>query len=77
MGEEDYLMIISNALNEKLFNHPKFLEADRYFAGQIQSKFGDAPGYIDEEYTIGMVSYILGIETDELLKILEVEDEDL
>ena len=46
-------------------------------SAQIQSKFGDAPGYIDEEYTIERASDILGIETDELLKILEVEDEDL
>ena len=69
--EEDYLISISNLLQEKYSNNPNFLKADSYLTLAIQKKFGEVTGYTDEpEYIIEVVASILGIKEDELLKDL-------
>ena len=71
--EEDYLISISNLLQEKYSDNPNFLKADSYLTNAIQQKFGEVAGYTDEpEYIIGVVASILGIKEDELLKDLRL-----
>lgn len=69
--EEDYLISISNLLQEKFSDNPNFLKADSYLTNAIQQKFVEVAGYTDEpEYIIEVVASILGIKEDELLKDL-------
>lgn len=66
--EEDYLISISNLLQEKYSDNPNFLKADSYLTNAIQQKFGEVTGYTDEpEYIIEVVVSILGVKEEELL----------
>lgn len=66
--EEDYLISISNLLQEKYSDNPNFLKADSYLTNAIQQKLGEVTGYTDEpEYIIEVVANILGVQEEELL----------
>lgn len=68
LEEEDYLISISNMLQEKYSDNPKFSKADNYLTNAIQQKLGEVTGYTDEpEYIIEVVTNILGVQEEELL----------
>ena len=72
LEEEDYLISISNMLQEKFLDNPNFVKADNYLTNEIQKKLGQVAGVEDEiEDIIELVCSYLGVEINEFFKTLE------
>ena len=70
---EDFLIEVSNLMQEKFSDNPNFTKADNYLAAEIQKKLGMVTGYKDKpEDIIEIVCSYLGIKEDELLKDLKL-----
>ena len=69
---EDFLIEVSNLMQEKFSDNPNFTKADNYLTAEIQKKFGEVPGVEDErEDIVEIVCSYLGVEVNEFFKILE------
>ena len=69
---EDFLIEVSNLMQEKFLDNPNFVKADNYLTAEIQKKFGEVPGVEDEiEDIIEIVCSYLGVEVNEFFKTLE------
>lgn len=69
---EDFLIEVSNLMQEKFLDNPNFTKADNYLTAEIQKKFGEVPGVEDgEEDIIETVCSYLGVEVNEFFKTLE------
>ncbi len=68
----DFLIDVSNLMQEKFSDNPNFSKADGYLTDEIQKKLGEVTGYTDEtEYIIEVVCSYLGVKVNEFFKILE------
>ena len=71
-AQEEFLIEVSNLMQEKFSDNPNFSKADSYLTNKIQQKLGEAAGFEDEtEYIIETVCSYLGVKVDEFFKILE------
>lgn len=69
---EDFLIEVSNLMQEKFSDNPNFSKADNYLTAEIQKKFGEVPGVEDGEADIiETVCSYLGVEINEFFKTLE------
>lgn len=69
---EDFLIEVSNLMQEKFLDNPNFTKADNYLTAEIQKKFGEVSGVEDEvEDIIETVCSYLGVEVNEFFKTLE------
>lgn len=69
--DEDFLIEVSNLMQEKFLDNPNSSKADNYLTAEIQKKFGEVPGVNDEiEDIIETVCSYLGVEVNEFFKIL-------
>lgn len=69
---EDFLIEVSNLMQEKFSDNPNFTKADNYLTAEIQKKFGEVSGVEDEvEDIIEIVCSYLGVEVNEFFKTLE------
>lgn len=70
--DEDFLIEVSNLMQEKFSDNPNFTKADNYLTAEIQKKFGEVAGVEDEvEDIIETVCSYLGVEVNEFFKTLE------
>lgn len=69
---EDFLIEVSNLMQEKFLDNPNFAKADNYLTNEIQKKMGEVPGVEDgEEDIIETVCSYLGVGINEFFKTLE------
>lgn len=70
--DEEFLIEVSNLMQEKFLDNPNFAKADNYLTAEIQKKFGEVSGVEDEvEDIIETVCSYLGVEVNEFFKTLE------
>lgn len=70
-GDEEFLIEVSNLMQEKFLDNSNFVKADNYLTNEIQKKMGQVAGVEDEvEDIIETVCSYLGVEINEFFKIL-------
>ena len=71
-SDEEFLIEVSNLMQEKFLDNPNFVKADNYLTNEIQKKMGEVTGYKDTtEDIIELVCSYLGVEINEFFKTLE------